>query len=47
MSGSVEWSEFIYDFTSTKYGFDPENGSTNNYDYPMQRVYAISLNLGF
>lgn len=32
---------------ATKYGFDPENGSTNNYDYPMQRVYAISLNLGF
>lgn len=32
---------------ATKYGFDPENGSTNNYDYPMQRVYSISLNLGF
>lgn len=32
---------------ATKYGFDPENGSTNNYDYPVQRVYAISLNLGF
>lgn len=32
---------------ATKYGFDPENGSTNNYDYPVQRVYAVSLNLGF
>ena len=32
---------------ATKYGFDPETGSTNNYDYPVQRVYAISLNLGF
>ncbi len=32
---------------ATKYGFDPENGSTNNYDYPVQRVYSVSLNLGF
>jgi len=32
---------------ATKYGFDPENGSTNNYDYPMERTYAISLNIGF
>lgn len=32
---------------ATKYGFDPENGSTNNYDYPVQRIYAVSLNLGF
>ena len=32
---------------ATKYGFDPETGSTNNYDYPVQRVYAVSLNLGF
>ena len=32
---------------ATKYGFDPENGSTNNYDYPVQRVYAVSVNLGF
>lgn len=32
---------------ATKYGFDPENGSTNNYDYPVQRVYSVSVNLGF
>jgi TonB-linked SusC/RagA family outer membrane protein len=32
---------------ATKYGFDPENGSTNNYDYPVTRTYSISLNLGF
>ena len=32
---------------ATKYGFDPENGSTNNYDYPIQRTYAVSVNLGF
>jgi len=32
---------------ATKYGFDPENGSTNNYDYPIQRTYALSVNVGF
>lgn len=32
---------------ATKYGFDPETGSTNNYDYPIQRVYSVSVNLGF
>jgi TonB-linked SusC/RagA family outer membrane protein len=32
---------------ATKYGFDPENGSTNNYDYPIQRTYSVSLNVGF
>lgn len=30
-----------------KYGLDPETGSSNNYDYPTQRVYALSVNLGF
>lgn len=30
-----------------KYGLDPENGSTNQTDYPLQRTYAISLNIGF
>ncbi len=32
---------------ATKYGFDPETGSTNNYDYPVQRTYSLSLNIGF
>ena len=30
-----------------KYGFDPETGSTNNYDYPVQRIYSLSVNVGF
>lgn len=30
-----------------KYYMDPENGSANNYDYPSQRVYSLSLNVGF
>lgn len=30
-----------------KYYMDPETGSTNNYDYPSQRVYSISVNVGF
>ncbi|WP_176954377.1 TonB-dependent receptor [Niabella drilacis] len=29
------------------YGLDPETGSNNNYDYPVQRTYALSINLGF
>lgn len=32
---------------ATQYGFDPETGSTNNYDYPVQRTYSVSLNIGF
>lgn len=32
---------------ATKYGIDPENGSTNRYDYPNERVFAINVNLGF
>jgi hypothetical protein len=32
---------------ATKFGFDPENGSTNNYDYPMERTWSISVNVGF
>jgi TonB-linked SusC/RagA family outer membrane protein len=32
---------------ATKFGFDPENGSSNNYDYPMERTYSISVNIGF
>ncbi len=32
---------------ATKYGFDPETGSSNNYDYPVQRTYSLSLNVGF
>lgn len=30
-----------------KYGLDPENASTEHYGYPNERVYAISLNIGF
>lgn len=32
---------------STKYGLDPENSSTNNYGYPVERTIAFTLNLGF
>jgi hypothetical protein len=31
----------------TKFGLDPENGSTNNYDYPLERIWSVSLNVGF
>lgn len=29
------------------YGLDPETGSNNNYDYPTQKVYSLSVNVGF
>lgn len=29
------------------YYLDAENGSTNNYDYPSQRVFSVSVNVGF
>lgn len=32
---------------ATKYGLDPENSNTNNYGYPNERTYAISLSIGF
>jgi TonB-linked SusC/RagA family outer membrane protein len=32
---------------ATKFGFDPENGSTNNYDYPMERTWSVGINVGF
>jgi len=32
---------------TTKYGLDPENGSTERYDYPNERVYAVNLTIGF
>lgn len=32
---------------ATKYGLDPENANTNRYDYPVQRVFAININVGF
>ena len=32
---------------STKFGLDPENSSTNNYGYPVERTLAFTLNLGF
>ncbi|WP_341216881.1 TonB-dependent receptor [uncultured Wocania sp.] len=30
-----------------KYGLDPENASTNNYAYPLERVLSLSFNIGF
>lgn len=30
-----------------KYGLDPENGSVSNNAYPVQRVLAMTLNVGF
>ncbi len=32
---------------ATKYSLDPENGDTNNYDYPVQRTYSLSVNVEF
>lgn len=32
---------------ATKFGIDPENGSSNHYDYPNERVFAININVGF
>lgn len=32
---------------ATKYGLDPENASVEHYGNPNERVFAISLNLGF
>ena len=32
---------------ATKYGLDPENASVEHYGYPNERVFAVSLNLGF
>ena len=32
---------------STKYGLDPENASTQNDAYPVERTLAFTLNLGF
>lgn len=32
---------------ATKYGLDPENASVQHYGYPNERVFAVSLNLGF
>lgn len=32
---------------AAKYGMDPETGSTANYAYPVERILAFSLNLGF
>lgn len=32
---------------ATKYGLDPENASTNNYAYPMERTIGMSVNIGF
>ena len=32
---------------ATKYGMDPEPSDTNYYGYPVERVLALTLNLGF
>lgn len=32
---------------SKKYGIDPETASGENYGYPVERVLAVTLNLGF
>lgn len=32
---------------ATKYGLDPENSSTYGYGYPVERTFAITLNVGF
>ena len=32
---------------ASKYGLDPENGSTNNYAYPVERILALTVNIGF
>ena len=32
---------------ATKYGLDPENASVEHYGYPNERIFAVSLNLGF
>lgn len=32
---------------ATKYGLDPENSSTTGYGYPVERVLALTVNLGF
>lgn len=32
---------------ATKFGLDPENSSTQNYGYPVERSLAFTLNLGF
>ena len=31
----------------TKYGFDPETGSVENYAYPLERVIAFNISIGF
>ena len=30
-----------------KYGLDPEESSTERYGYPNERIYAVSLSVGF
>lgn len=32
---------------ATKFGLDPENSSAENYGYPVERVIAFTINLGF
>ncbi len=32
---------------TVKYGIDPENSSPEGYGYPVERMFALTLNLGF
>jgi hypothetical protein len=44
--GSIYNALNIIDHTK-KYGLDPENASVEHYGYPNERIFAVSLNLGF
>ena len=47
---SVAWLSGQNIFTisqATKFGLDPENSSAENYGYPVERVIAFTINLGF
>lgn len=32
---------------ATKYGLDPENGNSNFFAYPAEKVYSVGINIGF
>ncbi|MNI80467.1 TonB dependent receptor [compost metagenome] len=42
----VSGTNLLTSSNSTDYFIDPES-NTNNYDYPIQRTFAIGLNVGF
>jgi TonB-linked SusC/RagA family outer membrane protein len=37
----------IWEFSKIHTPFDPEQTSTNNMEYPFQRIYSLGLNVGF